>query len=51
MTRDTTQRGAAFVRPAKLAQFEANENAVQEAGWREYVQKVIGDAMKATAGA
>lgn len=42
---------AAFVKPGMRARFDADQKAVQDADWREYVQKIIGDAMKATAGA
>jgi len=51
VTNQVIPEAAAFVKPASRARFDANQKAVRDADWREYVQKVIGDAMKATAGA
>ena len=45
-----SERGAAFVKPDMLARFDADQNAVQEADWREYLHKLIGDAQRATGG-
>lgn len=41
---------AAFVKPAKREQWEADHKAVQHADLRDYCTKLMGDAMKAGGG-
>jgi hypothetical protein len=41
---------AAFVNPVKRGQWEADNKAVQDSDWRDYLQKLIGDAMESTGG-
>jgi hypothetical protein len=40
----------AFVNPAKRERWETDHKSVQDADWRDYLQKLIGDAMEATCG-
>lgn len=40
----------AFVRPEMRERFEADQKLVQDADWRESVQKIISDAYEQTGG-